>query len=224
MINLITVCTDTYPMIYPRKLIKRFGELTNLEFRPYCITDRPDEISDIATPIEPKVKAKGWWNKMHLYGPQIPSGWCLYLDLDIVLCQNFDKEIQWTLEQDSPLAVVSDAIGWMNNKYSSSMVIFKSQSQLPIYERWLTSRKQLERFDGGDQVWTGQFVKDVIYIDEQFPNLKKNLKFHLGKKIFGEWQFPEYISNKIKMVDCGGHPKPHAITNLEYITKNWHEV
>ena len=68
MIALITVCTDNYDMTYARKLITRFKELSMLKVNAYCITDRPDEISDIATTIEPPFgKGKGWWNKMKAY-------------------------------------------------------------------------------------------------------------------------------------------------------------
>lgn len=224
-INLITVCTDAYPMIYADKIIRRFKSLTNFEVDAYCITDRPDEIRHCATPIEPEVKTVGWWNKVLTYSPNLPEGWNLYLDIDIVLIENFDKELEWVMKQDRKIACVSDAIGWMGNKYSSSMMVFKTGSMADIYEIWLKNYKQLESFEGGDQVWAGPYIRNrALYIDEKFPKIKLNLKYHLGQKIMEQWQFRQFLPARVKMVDCGGRPKPHEITNLDYIVKNWHEV
>ena len=95
MISLITVCTDAYPMTYARKLITRFKELSEFEVNAYCITDRPDEISDIATPVEPPYGAgKGWWNKIKVYDSFYKDEYAVYMDIDTVLVKNFDDEIK----------------------------------------------------------------------------------------------------------------------------------
>jgi len=92
-INLLTVCTDNYAMLYARKLIKRFCQLTDYIVEPYCVTDRPEQIDDIATPIEAPFST--WWNKMYLYSNDMPAGWNLYLDIDNVLLKNFDEVIDF---------------------------------------------------------------------------------------------------------------------------------
>ena len=51
MINLVTVCTDSYPMIYAEKLHKQFRRLSNLKVEHHCITDRPDELPKFVKPI-----------------------------------------------------------------------------------------------------------------------------------------------------------------------------
>ena len=228
-LNLITVCVDTYPMEYARKLITRFKQVTEFDVEPYCITDRPDEIKDIATAITPPVKINGWWNKMFIYSDLMPEGWNLYMDLDIVICNSFDEELKWIMEQDQPIACVSDAIGWMNNKYSSSMVMLQSGKSSWIYDRWFKKYKKLSDYQGGDQVWTGRLMKqkgiDVIYVDEKFPHIKANLKFHLAQAMGdGRMQLPAVIPASIKMVDCGGRPKPHEIKSVPYIIENWHNI
>lgn len=229
-INLLTVCTDAYPIEYARKTVTRFQELTNFNVTPYCLTDRPSEVKKFAKPIVHETGMFGWWNKVMLYRPEMPSGWNVYLDIDIVMIQNFDEEIQFAIDANKKMACVSDAIGWMNNKFSSSMMVFQTGAMTDIYEKFRaeleTSAGKLQEFQGGDQVWTGRYLKDsdVLYIDETYPDLKMNLKFHLGKKVFGQWQFPNVISNKIKMVDCGGRPKPHDLSNLNYIRNNWTRI
>ena len=226
-INLLTVCTDVYPIEYARKIIQRVQDLSDFDITPYCLTDRPTEVEKFATPIVRKEGIRGWWNKMMLHDPDLPSGWNLYLDIDIVLIKNFDEEIQYAIDADKRIACVSDAIGWMNNKFSSSMMLYRTGALEEIYHKFRRDLSaDLQNFRGGDQVWTGQYLKDtdVLYIDETYPNLKKNLKFHLGEKVFGQWIFPPVISNEIKMVDCGGRPKPHELPHLKYIKHNWVNV
>ena len=153
----------------------------------------------------------------------------MYLDIDTVLVKNFDEEISAAitqLENGYDVACVSDAIMWKNNKYSSSMMVVKKESMNEIYETF-EQRPDFD-YDGGDQVYTGRLIqnlgKKVYYIDETYPNLKMNLKFHLGEKILGQWKFPSYIPFDCKIVDCGGRPKPHDLQNLKYIKENWHDV
>jgi hypothetical protein len=121
----------------------------------------------------------------------------------------------------------------MNNKYSSSMMVLKSGKMQEIWELFSLDSWRLFDYNGGDQVWTGRLLEewkaggfsDVFYIDEQVnPDLKRNLKFHLGEKIMGQWKFPKYISPKVKIVDCGGRPKPHLLEYLPYIKGAWHDV
>lgn len=229
-LNLITVCVDTYPIEYARKLVTRFKQVTELfDVEAYCITDRPNEVKEFAVPITPPVKINGWWNKMFMYSDLMPEGWNLYLDLDIVIVKSFDDELAWIIHQNKPLTCVSDAIGWLGNKYSSSMVMLQSGKNSWIYDRWLKKYKKLSDYQGGDQVWTGRLMEtkntEVQYVDEVFPSIKANLKFHLAQqREDGALQVPMSLSPDIKMVDCGGRPKPHEIGGVPYITECWHDI
>ncbi len=236
-IAFITVCTDAYDMIYARKIIKKFTELSDLEVSAYCITDRPDEINDIATPVEPPYGAgKGWWNKIKAYDSFYEEEFAVYLDIDTVLIKNFDDEIQEAMDKlnqrNYKVACVSDAIGWKNNKYSSSMMVLKNGKMQDVHDLFNLESWRLFDYDGGDLVWTGRLleewypggISDVWYMDENNPNLKLNLKFHLGEKVLGTWKFPFYLPSECKIVDCGGKPKPHELEYLKYIKENWHDV
>ena len=33
-----------------------------------------------------------------------------------------------------------------------------------------------------------------------------------------------FINDKIKLIDCGGWPKPHEINNIPYIVENWQKI
>lgn len=224
-INFMTVCTDKYSMVYARKIIKRFCDLTDYIVEPYCITDRPEQIADIATPLEAHYKT--WWNKCQLYSKAMPAGWNVYLDIDNVLIKNFDDVIEFAIKKNKKMAMLSDAILWMNNKYCSSMMIYETGRMHDVYERFVKVYKSIEDFAGGDQVWTGRYVddKDICYLDEEYSNkFKQNLKFNLATKVMGHYKYPEFLLNSVKIVDCGGRPKPHELENLKYIKENWHDI
>ena len=224
MLNLVTVCTDNFPMMYAEKLHNRFREVSALEAEHYCITDRPEQTNQWAKPIYPQKKASGWWNKLNLYSPTMPEGYILYMDIDIVIIDNFDDEISHTINSGHDMSCVSDAIEWMGCKFSSSFMIFKSGSQPKLFESFLKASKELETRAGGDQVWTGPQLSDVNFIDASFPNLKRNLKFHLAKKDGNNLSIPMQLPHGVKLVDCSGKPKPHELEKIPYIKENWHDV
>ena len=224
MINLITVCTDAYPMIYAEKLHRQFANLTQLDVSHWCITDRPLELSKLIKPIAPFKKSKGWWNKINLYNPQMPKGHILYMDLDIVILNNFDQEIIEMTKKEETMCCVSDAINWMGVRFSSSLMCFESGVHFKIFEKFKKMESEINELIGGDQVWTGPQLNSVCYIDDFFPNLKKNFKFHLAKRDGNNLTLPLHLDEKIKLVDCGGKPKPHELEALPYIKRNWHDV
>ncbi len=224
MINFITVCTDHYPMVYAQKIHKQFQRLTKLSIHHYCITDRPNELPEFITPIEPYKKSNGWWNKLNLFSPDIPKGHILYLDLDVVILNNFDEEIEFMQKREELMCCVSDAIKWMNVKFSSSLMFFKSGVHSKIFENFLKNESLINNREGGDQVWVGPQLGSIYYVDEHYPNLKKSFKFHVAKKNSEKYEVPMTINDKIKLIDFGGKLKPHQFDKLPYIKKNWHKV
>ena len=224
MINLVTVCTESYPLIYAEKLHTRFANLTNLDVAHFCITDRPKEIGNWAEPLFPSKMSKGWWNKLNLFDPNMPDGKILYLDLDIVVIKNFDEEIQYMVNNSCSMNCVSDAVHWMGEKFSSSMMLFDSGAHYHIFDAFLRADPSLTERPGGDQVWVGPQLSDINYIDEKYPDLKKNLKFHLSKREGNKLLLPKALHPSVKLVDCGGRPKPDELAFLPFIKNNWHDV
>jgi len=224
MLNFVTVCTDSYPIEYARKLHTRVSSISKFKFNHYCITDRPDEVAEWATPIEPFVKASGWWNKVNLFSPQMPSGDILYMDLDIVILKNFDVEIEFMRSDSAPISCVSDAITWMGERFSSSLMLIKEYCHTNIFQQFENNFQNLVNRPGGDQVWIGPQLSNVYYIDDDYPNFKKNLKFHLANIEDNKLSLPLHIDENIKLIDCTGRPKPHELIALPYIKHNWHDI
>ena len=57
-----------------------------------------------------------------------------------------------------------------------------------------------------------------------FSTSKEKFKFHLAKRDGNNLTLPLHLDEKIKLVDCGGKPKPHELEALPYIKRNWHDV
>jgi hypothetical protein len=224
-INLLTVCTNIYPMNYAEKLIRRVRQVSKLNITPYCLTDRPQELNGWAQPLPRKINAAGWWNKTLLLDPDMPAGWNLYMDIDIVVLQNFDAEIEFAVRQARQVACVADTLGWHGIHFSSSMMIFKTGAMANIFHEFMKSPEALYQAPGGDQVWMGPQLNDLLYLNETYPNLKKNFKFDIIiQKPEGGIDIPMQISDEIKLIDCGGNPKPHELAALPYIYNNWQRV
>jgi len=246
-IDLVLVCVDDYHLDYARKLITRLQDVSDFKINPYCIVDhRVEPANKFSTAIWQSLLVPGWWNKMQVYNIDKPENWTLYMDLDIVIQQNFDEVIQHVIDADNKdsITCVSDALGWMGNKFSSSWMMFYGKRQSYIYRQFaeeFTRNPDVTEFKGGDQVWIGENINPKVhYIDEQFPNLKKNLKFDLSTKhdsiptaaatwggdhvVYGKWKIPLHVSDDIKLVDCGGRPKPHELQMVPYINRNWFQI
>lgn len=209
-------------MVYAQILIERMKATTKLDFDYFCYTDRPAGVASWATPLPLEIKSVGWWNKVNIFGKLAPPGPTLYMDIDIVIANNFDNEILWSLDHLDKICCVSDAINWKNQRFNSSLMCFRPESTDWILKRFQSEYDDAINTEGGDQIWLGPLLKNVCYLDEKFPLLKRNLKFHIGEIQGTNISLPTSIDPRIKLIDCSGRPKPHELAELKYIYNNWH--
>ena len=220
-LNLITACGGPYSMEYAEKTHNMISRHLDLPFNSYCITERPHELPAQIQPIEPELIVKGWWNKTLAFSKNMPDGYILILDVDLIVLNNITAEVNFALQNLTTIAAYSDAVNWHGSKLSSSFMIFKSGSLSQIFENFKSQYKQLENFQGGDQVWMYPQIQDVLYIDEYFPNFKRSLKFNIGQVESGSIHLPSKLNPDIKILDCHGRPKPHELTSWPVISEHW---
>lgn len=60
MFNFITTCVGSYSMEYANKSFAMMKRHAGMDFRAYCITERPSELLSDITPISPPYPVKGW--------------------------------------------------------------------------------------------------------------------------------------------------------------------
>jgi len=220
--SFITACVGGYDMEYANKSASMLARNCNIPFKAYCITDRPDQLSKGIEPITPAKNVKGWWNKTLAFSPNMPEGWILVMDIDLIIINDLTPVIDYALENKAQMASYSDAINWMNCKLSSSFMFFKSGSLSHIYDNFINNYDQLENRAGGDQVWLAPQLDNILYLDEKFNNLKKSLKFDLVQKTSTGMQLPMRLPSEVKIIDFHGNPKPHQIKNWPLVKDHWH--
>jgi hypothetical protein len=64
-------------------------------------------------------------------------------------------------------------------------------------------------------------LEKVLFLDKVFPEAKQGLKFHLARRVDGRITLPLNLPDNLKIIDFGGNPKPHEITNWPVITDHW---
>lgn len=221
MFHFITICVGSYAMEYANKSFSMMKRHAGMSFTPHCITDRPDQLDPAIHPITPSMEVTGWWNKMLAFGPDMPEGWIVVMDVDLLILQSIRQELEYGFAHVKEIGAYSDAIHWMGCKFSSSFMIFRSGELAHVYENFRQNYAQIEDHPGGDQVWLGPQLKDVCYLDEAFPNFKRSLKFDLSKIDGHMLTIPNELSADIKIVDFHGRPKPHEITHVPFVRDHW---
>ena len=83
------------------------------------------------------------------------------MDLDIVILQNFDDEIIEMTKSIEQMCCVSDAINWMGERFSSSLMCFESGALSHIFDHFIKTESVINNREGGDQVWIGPQLESV---------------------------------------------------------------
>lgn len=221
MLNLVITCGGPYDMDYANKAVKMFKRHYRKPIRAWCITERPGELAEDIIPIIPSIEVSGWWNKVLAFGPDMPDGWIVVIDVDLIIINDITEIIDYALSNTKLMAAYSDAISWKDCKFSSSLMVFKKGSLTKIYDKFCEEWPKIENFPGGDQVWTHPQLEDILYLDEIFPQFKRSFKLDVatirGKEFTVPNQFPEHV----KIIDFHGKPKPHQLTQWKIVAENW---
>jgi len=220
--NFVFTSGGPYGVEYANKSFSMMKRHAGYPFKAYCITDPQEGLDPEINVIAPEMKVKGWWNKVLGFSKSMPDGWIVMLDVDIVITNSIKSILDYAFTHTKQIAAYSDAIHWMDCKFSSSMMVFKSGSLDYIFQEFKRQYPAIADRAGGDQVWIEPYLKDVLYLDEVFPKFKKSLKFELGQIKGNELILPKQLDSEICLVDFHGRPKPHEITHVPFVAQHWH--
>lgn len=195
--------------------------------RVFCLVDNagrkllPDGVEPIV--IEPEfVQEMGWWGKAALFSKMMPRDVrVFYSDLDNVIVapvKNIMRCIQ--IKKPSQVIACEDAIHWLGERFSSTVMGFDTGEHEYVYDRLLSDikkygRRNFESRRGGDQVWLAPLIRDhIMYVEDiadgRYAN---NYKFDLSKV----GPTPE-----TEIVCFSGHPKPeHVFKKHEWVREFW---
>mgnify|MGYP005991706421 FL=1 len=210
-----------YSEKYVETLYNMVKRNTTLPFNFYCLTDRDhkaftDNIKSIRIP-DPQLQH--WWNKMHLYNPELGlEGNCLYIDLDVVIVGNLDEF--FTFGKDEDFCVIRD-FGQPSTTINSSVLRFNQQHHNHIWKTYIERKDTFDKLHGDQNVITDlmwEHKQKVYFPDEwtysyKWPERGKPKKYDKYKPD----QHPLKTDSKICVFH--GHPNPDYA--MKYQSGEW---
>ena len=154
---------NKYSISYVEKLRNMIKRHTTIPYKLVCLTDDPTPINGVELIVQKNAGyAKGWWHKVHMFDSTLPlSGRILYIDLDVVICNNVNKLLQIS---GNTFMGIRD----FNRKFhrdwkylNSSVMSWMHGSQSHIYNVFMSNPQAAMRMHG-DQDWTWKCAKDKI--------------------------------------------------------------
>ncbi len=222
--SLIMVQTGVYPAEYANRLYNMLRMNCSLPFNAYCFSDTPQDLWPDITPIPIPTVYKGWWNKPYVYSDLVPDGWIVYFDLDIIIRQDISAVISYALENTQEIACWADAISWMGEKFNSSCQIFKKGTMRHIFNEFLHQYPAIQDRAGGDQVWVGPQLKNILFLNEKFPNFVQSFKTHVLTQKNDTMYLNRHKFEESMIIDFHGPPKPHQLLHIPFIAEIWNKA
>lgn len=220
MMRRISVCCvkegDKYDSDYVNILHNMVKKYITIPFDFICLTEKTQGLSNEIKIINLEDKSiKAWWNKCLLFKPGLLKGYCLYLDLDVIILKNINE----FLIQNQYLNILSNLIsykGKVYNNINSSMLFWNAD---------------IEEFN---KIYT-QYLENKILYDEHIPSanevigdqrviLDSNVKYNFfpSQKIryMKFLQDKDKLDKNISMIICKGKKQKDNKSNY-FVKKYW---
>ena len=175
-INFITVCTEKYAPEYANKALSMFSRNYGGDFTPFCITDKKSEITGGYYFIDKKPLFTGWWNKISIFEQKLPHENTLYVDLDLLIMNPITEVLQFATDSLSEFQVAcfGDHVNWMGESFGSAFMYFNQSKMSWIYDEFIEDFENNINTLGGDQVWIGKRLTNVLYLEHHYDNFVKS--------------------------------------------------
>jgi hypothetical protein len=216
-INFVTVCTESYTSEYAIKSLSMFSRNYSRAFNSFCITDKKEELQRDYETIDKNKELSGWWNKLSIFGLDLPGEFTVYVDLDLLILNDITHIIDFAVKNLAKsrwqISCFGDHIGWHGEKFGSALMIYKQDTLKFLFNEFMENIQDNILTVGGDQLWIGKRLTDILYLEHKFPNLVKSLKYEIGteNKSTNTWNFPNKIPDDFSLLNCHGEPKPHQL-------------
>lgn len=224
-----------YSADYVNKLYNMVSRNITVPFTMHCITEDPDgidpNINIISLPKIPKDQnVNGWWYKPYIYSNELPiDGTILYLDLDIVICDNLDKLFDFYPGKYCAIRDFTRAMrpGW--KKYNSTVVRFERGQLDFVWTEFIKNPNSVMRRHFGDQDWLWEKTNGMAqYFPDQWIRswkweVRKDKTWKPGgTKGNRTFNTIESVSppEQCCIVAFHGDPNPHNCFD-PYIVDNW---
>lgn len=219
---------DKYSSVYVNRLYNMTKRHSKANFKFACLTENSSGLNPniIVIPL-PSVDLVGWWYKVWIFDSDFPlKGQLLYMDLDIVIINNFDH--MWDFEPDKFSIIRDFNRKFISNyeKFNSSIFKLKTGSFPHVWNNLKVNPDMMRRLHG-DQDWIFKQIKsnftfwpeDWIQSYKWEIRSKNDLIAENGKRKFKNIAAP-FIKNDTSFLVFHGDPKPEDVKD-PIIVDNW---
>lgn len=180
-INVICVKEGTkYDSDYVNTLYFMVKRNLTMPFDFICLTENSQDLLEEIKVINLEDRSiKGWWNKCLLFKPDLLTGSCLYLDLDMIILKNIDEFI-----------IENQYLNILCNPIILNQKIYKKINSSMMF--WNTKTKDLNKI-------YFQYLKNKTFYDTHKPLKNEELgdqKVILESKI----KYKFFPTNKIRYI------------------------
>jgi hypothetical protein len=228
----ITVICVRFGTKYGREYVERLRNMVSRHLTiPYefvCLTDDHVPIDGVRTIFQPQANYKKlWWHKVHMFDSTLPvSGRLLYLDLDLMICNNIDKLV---FNLGDSFMGIKD----FNRKFHSSWIYLNSSAMSwvhgdhsYIWDQFKLNSAEAQRLHG-DQDWIWRTAKNKIkfwpqeWIQSYKWEIRNKTELELknGVRKFTSVRDVQ-IPKECSVVVFHGDPKPEDIRD-PVVVDNW---
>lgn len=208
-----------YTIEYVRKLQSAIARHLTVDYQFVCLTDvREIDFCDV---IPLKHNWSGWWSKIELFRPELPSCPTIYFDLDTLILGNIDYIAHVARFTDFAMLRGFNAKRnriLKDQNMASGVMVGDFASRSEIYTRFLKDpqgyiNEYRTEWRHGDQGFIASVVGTGI------PKLQELLpeNYIVGKRLT---QQGEFIPKKAKILAWSGEPRLHTIKG-DLIANYW---
>lgn len=188
-----------------------------VNYKLFCLTDRPHEIERYAEPIELRHDLPGWWSKIELFNQRaFRDDRVLYLDLDVMIIDEINDFVELCVSSTMPLMLRSvDPLGKANDWPSTSIMCWDGNSLKKVYSAFfaLGPQQVMEQTMNGPTGRAGQrtdqgFIRKVAnpakfqdYLPDKYIQFKT------------DYMNDGVIWPEAHIMNWTGHPRIHNMKN-----------
>lgn len=196
-----------YSEDYVDRLYRGVNRNIKIEFDFYCLSNRKTKYNTIPLVTD----SDGYWNKIELFRANLFNGPTLYLDLDVVICNDITPMLEsWSGEK---LYMVEEPYQNQFGPIHNSSVMLWEQDYSHLYTKYVENQSEIVK-EYADITRNG-FIGDQAYIGE-------NVDYDVFDQKYIGWKHHKVVTeiNDPALLVFTQGEKPH-LSQDPIVKENW---
>jgi hypothetical protein len=219
-----------YSADYVNKLHNMCSRHSQQNYHFHCFTDNASGIQDgiIVHPLPNIDKLQGWWFKPWFFSDELPiRGTLLFLDLDVVICNNIDRFFNYEPEKD--FVIIRDfnrSIREQWDRVNSSVFRLRIGSRAYQYQDFIKNKDHNIKRLPGDQDWMYRGARPFVFWPDEWVRSykwemrdRRDLELRNGVRVFKNIGYPK-VDKQQSIAVFHGRPFPEDCKD-PWVIENW---